>query len=116
MADYRVNKNKKEAPQAQAQVGNVDMEALANLIADKVVKNVEVPQNSGIINKGFSGPKRDYVDDFDDSSALNQLAESMTVQRGDQSSNFDDLGGVKETKKDNNQTNNTIDLLADLED
>jgi hypothetical protein len=26
------------------------------------------------------------------------------------------LGGVAETKKDNNETNNTIDLLADLED
>ena len=42
-------------------------------------------------------------------------AKSMTVQRGNSSSNFDDLGSVEETKKDKEEVDQTIDLLKGLD-
>ena len=54
--------------------------------------------------------------DFDDSNTMEQLAKSMTVQRGDSSSNFEDLGHVAETKKDSKEVDGTIDLLSGLQD
>jgi hypothetical protein len=112
MADYRKKSNEPKLPD---QGGSVDLHALADLIANKVTEGIDLPQQSGIIYKSFS-PDGKAEDAFDDTSSMDALAKSMTVQRGDKSSNFEDLGGVKETKKDNNQTNNTIDLLSDLED
>jgi len=112
MADYRKRSKPAELPKEDQQGNNVDLEALANLIANKVSQGIDLPKNSGIIYKDSSKEE----DEFDDTSSMDQLAKTMTIQRGDKSSNFDDLGGVKETKKDNDQTNNTIDLLTDLED
>jgi len=53
---------------------------------------------------------------FDDSNTMEQLAKSMTVQRGDSSSNFDDLGNISETKKDKEEVDQTIDLLSGIQD
>lgn len=53
--------------------------------------------------------------DFDDSKTMEQLAKSMTVQRGNSSSNFEDLGHIAETKKDKDEVNSTIDLLRGIE-
>ena len=111
MADYRKKSQEPELPQQN----NIDLNALADLIANKVSGSIELPQQNGIIYRGYS-PDGEPVNAFDDTSSMDALAKSMVVQRGEKSSNFEDLGGVKETKKDNNQTNNTIDLLSDLED
>ena len=113
MADYRKRSKPVELPQEDQKGQNVDLEALANLIANKVSQGIDLPKNSGIIYRDSSTNEEDS---FDDTTSMDQLAKTMTVQRGNKSSNFDDLGGVKETKKDNDQTNNTIDLLTDLED
>jgi hypothetical protein len=115
MADYRKKSKEPKLPEENNQGGSVDLNALADLIANKVTEGIDLPQQSGIIYKGFS-PDGKAEDAFDDTSSMDALAKSMTVQRGDKSSNFEGLGGVKETKKDNNQTNSTIDLLSDLED
>jgi hypothetical protein len=111
MADYRKKSNEPKLPSDEG----VDLHALADLIADKVSKGIELPAQNGIMYKGVS-PEKAQQEVFDATSSMNQLANSMTIQRGNKESNFEDLGGVKETKKDNDQTNNTIDLLADLED
>jgi len=111
MADYR-KRSQPELPEQILQENKIDLEALANLIANKVSKGIELPKNSGIIYKDSSFRE----DDFNDTSSLDHLAKTMVIQRGEKSSNFDDLGGVKETTKDNKQTNNTIDLLSGLED
>jgi hypothetical protein len=97
---------------------DIDINALADLIAEKV------SSQSGIINPTTRNPNfagnltidNDSKKDFDETSSMSQLADSMVVQRGNKSSNFDDLGGVKKTKKDESQTINTIDLLSGLDD
>jgi hypothetical protein len=114
MADYRKRSQEPVVPKNSLQVG-VDLNALADLIANKVSEGIEIPQQSGIMYKGFSTDEN-AKDSFDDTFSMDQLAKSMVVQRGDNSSNFEDLGGVKETKQDDKQTKNTIDLLSDLED
>jgi hypothetical protein len=48
--------------------------------------------------------------------AKKKLAEAMIAQRGENQSNFEGLGKVKETKKDSEDVKRTIDLLSDLED
>ena len=113
MADYRKKNTQPELPRNDSQSNSIDLDALADLIANKVSKGIEMPQNNGIIHSDTSQDKK-YA--FDDSNSMDALAKTMVVQRGDKSSNFEDLGGVNKTKKDNNQTNNTIDLLSDLED
>jgi hypothetical protein len=115
MADYRKRSQEPELPKQNAEGGSVDLHALADLIANKVSEGIEIPQQNGIMYRGNS-PDGTPINTFDDTASMDALAQSMVVQRGDQSSNFEDLGGVKETKKDNNQTNSTIDLLSDLED
>jgi hypothetical protein len=54
--------------------------------------------------------------DFDDSKTMEQLAKSMTVQRSNSSSNFDNLGNVAETKKDKEEVDQTINILSGIED
>ena len=56
------------------------------------------------------------ADGFDSTKSLEKLADAMTVQRGNNESNFNDLGKVKETKKDKDDTDKTIDLLSNLDD
>ena len=112
MADYRKKPKKTELPRKDPQGNDIDLDALADLIANKVSKGIEIPQKNGIIQRDHSQEENA----FDDSNSMDALAKTMVVQRGDKSSNFEDLGGVNKTKKDNDQTNNTIDLLSDLED
>ena len=116
MADYRKRSKPQQLPQNGSQDGsqnsNVDLNALADLIANKVSQGIEIPQNNGIIHRDSA--KEENA--FDDSSSMDALAKTMVVQRGDKSSNFENLGGINKTKKDNDKTNSTIDLLSDLED
>ena len=111
MGDYRKSSKK---PTLQVE-GGLDVDTLAKLVADAVSKNIKIPE--GHAPRSFNyAPDGTVEDSFDSSSSMSKLADSMLVQRGDKSSNFEDLGGVKETKKDERETNNTIDLLSDLED
>jgi len=70
------------------------------------------------------GDKRDMVvhtpssissDTFDSSESLSRLADAMVVQRGNNQSNFEDLGIVKTTMKDGKDVSRTIDILAGLD-
>ena len=88
----------------------VDIEAIAAAVAQAIgplqTKVVTVRGNSG----------QELSDDFDSTKSLEALAESMTVQRGNSESNFENLGGTKETKKDKEEVDRTIDLLTNLDD
>lgn len=95
----------------------VDINALADLISKKVLDNLQDNLQVNYTQPTVrSGSFQVEKEEFDISSSMNDLAKNMVVQRGNSSSNFNDLGGVKETKKENDQTNNTIDFLSDLED
>ena len=85
---------------------NIDINELAKALADKMGA-------TGNLRRTNSG--EEFVDTFDNEKSLESLAKSMTVQRGDNKSNFDDLGGIKETKKDKKQVDSTIDLLKGLD-
>jgi len=111
MTDYRKKSKDNVLPKNDSEGNNIDLNALAELIASKVSQGIEIPQKNGIIYKDNSQRK----ESFDDFASMDALAKTMVVQRGDKSSNFEDLGGVNKTKK-GDQTNTTIDLLSDLED
>ena len=69
-----------------------------------------------IYQGGPGGIGNTEADIVSNQKSLEQIAESMTVQRGDKDSNFDDLGNVKKTKKDDKDLQNTIDILSDIDD
>ena len=88
----------------------IDIAAIANAVANAIG-----PIQTKVVNvRGNSGAEMD--DDFDNSKSLEALADSMLVQRGKNESNFDNLGGIKETKRDKDETDKTIDLLKGLDD
>ena len=87
----------------------LDINALANAVAQAISLNF--PQG-GQIN---DTPKK-AKDAFDNSKTMSRLADQMLVQRGDSKANFDDLGRVKKTKKDQKDVDSTIDLLRNLKD
>jgi hypothetical protein len=55
-------------------------------------------------------------DSFDNTNTLEQLANSMTVQRNKNDSNFKDLGNIKKSKKNSKETNSIIDMLSSLDE
>jgi len=86
-------------------VGEDAINAIANAVIDaigskKVVSRTEVEGKA---------------DDYDPQASLEKLADAMVVQRDDSKSNFEDLGDVKETKKDTDEIDKTIDLLSKLD-
>lgn len=84
---------------------NVNIDDLASAVAKAIGKIVVKGGSSGGIEE----------DTFDNTRSLEELAKSMVIQRGKNESNFKDLGGIKETKKDKESTNKTIDLLKNLD-
>jgi len=88
----------------------VDVVAIAKAVAEALGK---MPGRQ-VFRSSNSG--EELEDDFLNSSSLEKLADSMTVQRGSNEANFEDLGGIKETKKDTKEVNKTIDLLKGLDD
>jgi len=96
-----------------ASVTNVSQDVDVNAIAAAVAK--------ALGNMGVSGTRRintgeELQDTFTNSAAMEKIADAMIVQRGEKESNFKDLGGVKETKKDKKEVDKTIDLLKGLDD
>lgn len=94
------------------QIANVVAQSLSTIVNNAVennLKNIQVPMYN--CEKGSN-----KEDSYDSSKSLEKLAESMLVQRSNSQSNFDDLGGVNISKKDSKETQNTIDLLKNLDD
>lgn len=93
-----------EKPEPQSQP--IDINALASAIA-QIIKTMPVANNGQISNS---------TDTFDNSKTLEKLATTMTVQRGNNESNFDNLGNEHHTKTDKEEVAKTIDLLSNLGD
>jgi hypothetical protein len=89
----------------------LDIGALANAVAQAIGKNM--PKNTQIIHTYGDGAD---IDTFDNSGTMDKLAEQMLIERGDSKSNFYDLGNIKETKRDQKDVDDTIDLLSNLND
>jgi len=106
MGDYV--DNKKMQGESSIYVNNIDVNEIANAVAKAVGNMMPVVGNYG------GAVKKD--DFFNDENSMKKIAESMIVQRSKNESNFDDLGGVVETKKDNNKLKSTLDLLSGLGD
>jgi len=86
-----------------------DMMALANAVAQAI--NIKVPD----VVQTESSQNCNYDDSFDSSSTMKKLATQMLVERGDNESNFDKLGNIKKTKRDQKDVDSTIDLLSKLD-
>jgi hypothetical protein len=83
----------------------IDIDTLAEAVAKAISSKISI-NNKPILN----------IDDtFDDSKTMDRLAEQMIVERSGNKSNFDNLGNVVETKRDQQSIDNTIDLLSKLE-
>ena len=89
---------------------SLDINVLANAVAQAI--NLNLPQQTThIIHSDGTLP-----DTFDDSKTMDRLADQMFVERGNNEANFENLGNVEKTKKDQKDVDNTIDLLTKLND
>ena len=87
---------------------------LSNAVSSTVADAVSEQIGKIKIRGGVTGTP--LIDDFDDSKTQENIAKSMLVERTEKQSNFENLGNVKKTKKDQKDVDQTIDLLSDLED
>ena len=83
-----------------------------NAIAEAVVKALggKLP-----ISNTLNYQNSQNVDDFDNSASLAKLADAMSNTKNNEGV-INNIGIIKETKKDDKETKNTIDLLSNLED
>ena len=88
----------------------IDFAKLANAVAQAIEGKFGKQAGETSITRA------EKPDTFDSTKTMEKIANSMLVQRGKNEANFDDLGNVKETKKDIKETNATIDLLSNLTD
>ena len=100
-----------------ASVQNINVEAQkaidVDVLAAAVAKAIGcLPVQVQRVGVGTGG---ELVDTFDNERSLERLAESMVVQRGNASSNFEDLGKTKETKKNIKDTDAVRDILKGLD-
>lgn len=97
-----------EKPEKEAEKEAFDIGTLAEAVAKAISLKLPSYQNT-------SDAK--YIEDsFDESNTMNKLADQMIVDRGGNKSNFENLGNIKTTKKDQKDVDNTIDLLSGLDD
>jgi len=89
----------------------VDVDQLVKAVVDAIGDKIS---NSNV-NIANTSKKQGY-NDYDDSKTMEQLAKNMTVQRGNSSSNFENLGQVSETETDKEEVDKKIDLLKGLGD
>ena len=92
---------------------NIDLTQLANTVAQAVIASL--PAQVATIN-GIIAVDGKSKFEFDNSSTLEKLADTMTIQRGDKETNFEELGNVETNEKDQKEVNKTIDLLSGLDD
>jgi hypothetical protein len=83
---------------------DINIEALAAAVAKAIGK---------MTIRG--GTAESFTDTFDNGKSMEALAKAMVIQRSKNKSNFEDLGSVKETKKDKKSVDKTIDLLSNLD-
>jgi len=102
---------KRQTENGTTQQVNVSQNVNVDAIAEAVVKAMENMPNMARANTGD-----ELVDNFNNENSMSKLADAMVIQRGEKASNFDDLGGTKETKKDQKDVDKTIDLLKGLND
>jgi len=96
----------------------VDIDILAQAVAKALVNylpNVNnIPNVNNVQNNQNDQNKKDT---FDESKTLENIAKSMLINRNEKESNINDISkNIVEIKKDNKETNNTINLLSDLDD
>lgn len=91
----------------QNTISKEDMAEMAKEMAKEVAGNIK------ITGGGAGGVGGISTDTFDNKASLEKLADAMIMQNGKETSNFEELGDVKKTKKD---VDSTIDLLSDLDD
>ena len=85
----------------------IDVKQLAEELS-KYMKEKEVKEKEEKIRREIA---------FDESKTMESIANSMLVTREDKESNMGDMSkNTIETKSDNKETNNTIDLLSQLPD
>ena len=102
------NKNQRFIQETPAIVSSqpIDIKQLA----EELAKHMKVEE----IKKTEEKIKRD---NFDESKTLENLANSMLINRNDKESNMGDMSkNTIEIRNNNNETNNTIDLLSGLDD
>ena len=94
----------------EKQTDGLNMVELANAIAQAI--SLKIPQGTvgGNVNNVEASE-----DSFDNSKTMQRLAEQMIVQKGDNEANFDNLGNVEKTKRDQKDVDDTIDLLSKLD-
>ena len=115
MANYIKNSRPSQIVETRSQIikevqtEKLDVGALANAISQAI--NIRLPQN----NTNNTGQVIGIDDSFDSSKTLGRIAEQMLVERGNNKSNFADLGNVKTTKRNKADVDNTIDLLSKLD-
>ena len=94
-----------EVPQIPSQV--IDIKQLA----EELAKHMRVEEEK----KKEEKIKREIS--FDESKTMENIANSMLLNRDEKESNMGDMSkNIIETKSDNKETNNTIDLLSGLDD
>ena len=95
----------------EKQTDGLNLVELANAIAQAI--SLKIPQGTvgGNVNNGVEASD----DSFDSSKTMQRLADQMIVQRGDNEANFDNLGNVEKTKRDQKDVDDTIDLLSNLD-
>lgn len=92
-------------------------EAMAKALLNHFPQGVQGQQGQYQSFKNKPNKPSDDFDDFDDSKTLEGLAKSMLVSRNETESNMGDMSkNTIETKRDDKETNGTIDLLSNLDD
>jgi len=86
----------------------VDINALAEAVAKAISSKIS-------INNQTNQTAISQEDTFDSSKTMGRLAEQMMVERSGNKSNFDNLGNVIKTKRDQQEVDDTIDLLSHLD-
>jgi hypothetical protein len=102
MGDYSDHKNVQTIHHINSsQNVDIDVNALADAIAKKMPK---FKTNTGA----------ELEDDFNNEATLDKLARAMVVQK-DTDANLKNIGDVRLSKKDVQETQKTIDLLSNLD-
>ena len=97
----------------------IDIDRMAQAVAKLVLENLPEPKERverQVIIRENSSEIENPEFKFDNSESLKRLADSMVVQRGDNKSNFNELGKTQETKTNKTDMDNTIGLLKGLDD
>ena len=92
---------------------NIDLALLSALLSNTVSDAVSKQIGKIKVSSGTGSP---LVDEFDDTKTQEKIAQSMLIERINKEANFDNLGNIKTTKKDQKSVDDTINMLSDLDD